>query len=173
MCRQMYKGKLTYGTNWSEQPGSNVEWWDQLDFIGIDAYFPVATHSQPSIQEIRHGWQRWVSLLFSLAQKWDKTILFTEIGYESRTDTAVTPWSAEGPLDLQAQVNAYSGFFESVYSAVWFDGVFIWSWSNEPNDGGVRDTGFTPHDKPAESVLHSYYTNQSHLQSKGSSLIIF
>jgi hypothetical protein len=36
--RAVYKGKLTYAANWDEY--EETFFWDALDFIGIDAYFP-------------------------------------------------------------------------------------------------------------------------------------
>ena len=39
--RAVYKGKLTYAANWDEF--EDTPFWGQLDFIGIDAYFPLST----------------------------------------------------------------------------------------------------------------------------------
>lgn len=37
--RNVYSGKLTYAANWDEF--KRVPFWQSLDFIGIDAYFPL------------------------------------------------------------------------------------------------------------------------------------
>ena len=37
--KQVYSGKLTYAANWTEY--KEVPFWDKMDVIGIDAYFPL------------------------------------------------------------------------------------------------------------------------------------
>ena len=37
--KQVFSGKLTYAENWDQF--ENVPFWDQLDYVGIDAYFPL------------------------------------------------------------------------------------------------------------------------------------
>jgi hypothetical protein len=44
-----------------------------------------------------------------------------------------------------------------VYDKPWFAGMFWWSWDTDPYDGGPCDDGYTPHDKPAEDVLRTWY----------------
>ena len=44
--RKIYKGKLTYAANWDEY--KRTPFWSQLDFIGIDAYFPLCEHETPN-----------------------------------------------------------------------------------------------------------------------------
>ena len=38
--KKVYKGKLTYAANWDEF--KRTPFWSDLDYIGIDAYFPVS-----------------------------------------------------------------------------------------------------------------------------------
>ena len=38
--REVYPGAMTYGANWFQEY-QEVDFWDQLDYIGIHAYFPV------------------------------------------------------------------------------------------------------------------------------------
>ena len=44
--RRIYKGKLTYAANWDEF--KRTPFWDKLDYIGIDAYFPVSEEKTPA-----------------------------------------------------------------------------------------------------------------------------
>ncbi len=44
--RKVYKGKLTYAANWDEY--NEISFWDKLDFIGINAYFPLSQKANPS-----------------------------------------------------------------------------------------------------------------------------
>ena len=58
--RSRYDGKLTYAANWgplSQNIGGyqNVPWWNQLDYIGIDAYFPIATQNNTTLAGLDDG----------------------------------------------------------------------------------------------------------------------
>lgn len=46
--RNVYKGKLTYAANWDEF--KRTPFWKDLDYIGIDAYFPLTEEKTPSVQ---------------------------------------------------------------------------------------------------------------------------
>ena len=53
--KKIFKGKLTYAANWDEF--KRFPLWDQLDYIGIDAYFPLTDKKLPSVQEFEAGWE--------------------------------------------------------------------------------------------------------------------
>ncbi|MEI6863447.1 MAG: hypothetical protein WCK38_03505, partial [Candidatus Omnitrophota bacterium] len=55
--RKAYKGRIMYAANWDEY--ENVGFWDDLDYAGIDAYFPLADKGTPQYEEIRQGWRKW------------------------------------------------------------------------------------------------------------------
>ena len=54
--KKVYKGKLTYAANWDEF--KRTPFWDQLDFIGLDAYFPVSNEKTPSLEDCMKGWAK-------------------------------------------------------------------------------------------------------------------
>jgi hypothetical protein len=49
-------GKLTYAANWDKY--DQVSFWDELDFIEIQAYFPLTAQTSPTAEEIKKGWNR-------------------------------------------------------------------------------------------------------------------
>ncbi|MDY0019170.1 MAG: hypothetical protein RBT47_04130 [Anaerolineae bacterium] len=155
--REVYDGPITYASNWGDETG--LAWWDAVDFIGVDAYYPLAEGADPTLEELKAAWEPYVALLGDLAESWDKTILFTEIGYRSIDGTASHPWDWQtgGAIDLQEQADAYQAVFESVFDQPWFAGIFWWDWGTDPFVGGACDDGYTPHDKPAEDVLRAGY----------------
>ncbi|MDA7558434.1 glycoside hydrolase, partial [Flavobacteriaceae bacterium] len=53
--KSVYSGKLTYAANWDEY--YKIPFWDQLDYIGIDAYFPVSNAQTPLVEECLNAWQ--------------------------------------------------------------------------------------------------------------------
>ncbi|MBI5712405.1 MAG: hypothetical protein HZC38_03100 [Chloroflexi bacterium] len=47
--------------------------------------------------------------------------------------------------------------FETFNGKSWWRGVFWWNWEPLPDQGGVKDRGFTANNKPAENILRLYY----------------
>ena len=175
--------KLVYGANWSPGP-EHVKFWDALDFVGVDAYYPLATAASPSVEELVLAWQtspvsghHIVSELRNLSTRVGKPLMFAELGYTS-TDRCAMGNHAGGGRDLQAQADAYAAFFEAVYDQPWFAGVFFWDWETNPKGGGRCDGGgfsFTPAGKPAEDVMRSNFrgntTRPDQLRPVGSTTV--
>ena len=156
--RTHYDGPITYAANHSGEE-TQITWWDAVDYIGIDAYYPLTDENDPSLEALKAGWQPYISLLAELSANWDRPILFTEIGYASQDGANRHParQNADGILDLQEQADAYQAVFESVYDQPWFSGVFWWVWYTDPFAGGSCDPSHTPREKPAEDVLRTWY----------------
>lgn len=154
--RSHYTGTLTYAANWDN---AVLTWWDAVDLIGVDAYYPLTHKCDPTIAELEAGWEPYVTALATLSSTWGKPIIFAEMGYRSQDCNNQHPWDwqVNGTVDLQEQADAYQAAFESVYDQSWFTGVFWWVWDTDPFAGGPCDDGYTPHNKPAEDVLRSWY----------------
>lgn len=54
--RETYSGKLACGASWYREY-LEVPFWDQLDFIGIHAYFPLTNSLDASIADLERGWR--------------------------------------------------------------------------------------------------------------------
>lgn len=149
--REVYDGPLTFAANWVDGAES-IEFWDELDAIGIDAYMPLLTPTEtPSVEELVTAWGPAKVRMENLHERWDKPVLFTELGYESRVGTAAGVGNgSEEPSEL-AQANAYQAAFEALSGESWFDGIWWWEWSAERLPPGP--TGFSPEGKLAEVVL--------------------
>ncbi len=160
--RKVYKGKLTYAANWDEY--KRVPFWDLLDYIGVDAYFPVSERKAPSLEEAKVGWERWKNELKIFSEIENKKILFTEYGYRSVDFSGKEPWKSDremNSVNLEAQANLLEGLYESVWEEDWFAGGFLWKWFVAHDIvGGVEDDQFSPQNKPAEVVVKKYYTNE-------------
>ncbi|MFD0798828.1 glycoside hydrolase TIM-barrel-like domain-containing protein [Maribacter chungangensis] len=157
--RKVYKGKLTYAANWDEY--KRTPFWKELDYIGIDAYFPLSDAKTPTVAELREGWQRWKTKIIEVATANDKQVLFTEFGYRSMDFTAKKPWlvdRTEEGVNLQAQVNAKKAIFQEFWSEDWFAGGYVWKWFiQHDKSGGKADNRFTPQNKPAQKVIESQF----------------
>lgn len=157
--RKIYDGKLTYAANWDEYP--RVPFWDQLDYIGIDAYFPLSEEMTPTLPQLSEGWQKHKTEMVQTAKANNKPILFTEYGYRSTDYTARKPWLVERdetPVNMMAQSNATKALFEEFWIETWFVGGFNWKWFiHHDQAGGPEDNRFTPQNKPVEEIIRAHY----------------
>lgn len=156
--RERFSGMLTYSANHSGEE-LRINWWDALDYIGIDAYYPLSLRNNPTLTEMEVAWQQVLIALRGLYRAWGKPILFTELGYLSQDGTTTRPYAYgyKAPLDLQEQADAYQAFFNQVFWQPWFAGVYWWAWEPKPYTSGKCDAGFTPYEKPAENVIRKGY----------------
>ncbi|MEP1033577.1 hypothetical protein [Ekhidna sp.] len=157
--RKVYSGKLTYASNWDNY--ENITWWDAVDYIGIDAYFPLAEGNHPAIEEIEEGWKPIKNRLSAFSQKWNKPILFTEYGFQSANGAAGKHWELDKSSENtneQLQADAYEATYRALINEPWFRGGFLWKWHFTSRGGGRwRGTEWTPQDKPAEEVIARWY----------------
>lgn len=102
-ARAHYKGKITMAANYDSY--DDVSFWDELDFIGINAYFPLRSVNRQPISddsiylEIVDGWKNVFQEMeaFKKANHLDKKpIFFTELGYTQKQFSTVTPWKGYG-----------------------------------------------------------------------------
>lgn len=156
--RKNYKGPLTYAANWDNF--QNIPFWDQLDYIGIDAYFPLVQLPDPSAGEIRKAWVPVRERIQAFSFKYNKPILFTEYGYQSADGATGKPWEvrkgAGGP-NLELQARAYDCLFYMFWGEHWFAGGFLWKWHLQQGAGGLQNQDFTPQGKPAEQIIANWY----------------
>ena len=157
--RKVYKGKLTYAANWDEF--KRVSFWNELDFIGIDAYFPLTEKESPTVADFEIGWKPHKTEIMRIQSKYEKPIVFTEFGYRSVNYTGREPWQSnriQGNVNLQAQSNGLQAIYNQFWQEDWFAGGFIWKWfHNHSESGGTENNRFTPQNKPAEKLLRTLY----------------
>lgn len=160
--RMSYKGQLTYAANWDNY--KNVTFWDHLDYIGVDAYFPLSENKTPEIYELTTAWQSYYSDLNTFRFKMKKPVLFTEFGYRSIDQTAWKQWELKDDWkyneegNLIAQSNAYQAIFQTFWNEPWFAGGFIWKWYDDDSEqGGPNNNDYTPQNKPVEEIIKAWY----------------
>ncbi|MBL7073158.1 MAG: hypothetical protein ISS33_05205 [Candidatus Omnitrophica bacterium] len=154
--RSVYSGELIYAANWDNY--ESVNFWEDLDYVGINAYFPLSEEESPTIEEIKAGWRVWINRIEAWHKTIKKPIIFTEIGYASYAGAAREPWKGgTGEVDTLRQANCYTAFFEVVWWREWFKGAYWWNFKPMIYGGGMRDRGFTPMNKPAMEILKKWY----------------
>lgn len=153
--REVYKGKLTYAANWTEY--AEVPFWDNLDMVGIDAYFPVAESNNPTVDEITAAWTAKADEI----EKWlqekgltEKGVIFTEIGYPSADGAARQPWVAITAIeDQQEQADSLQAMFSVLTQRPWFKGYYLWQYFPQERWSPL---GFTVNGKQAEKVIEDW-----------------
>lgn len=159
--RSIYPGKLTYASNWDNY--ANVDFWQYLDYIGINSYWALSADMTPSVEDLIDSWSPTRSELKTFAYQNDKQILFTEYGYQSIDFTGNGHWnsSADFEANMQAQANAYRAIYEVFWQEDWFAGGFLWKWfPDHLNAGGPDDKRFTPQRKSAENVIREQFSQK-------------
>ncbi len=162
--REVYSGKLTYAANWWRDY-DETDLWSVLDYIGVNAYFPLGQKANPSVDELVAGWQPHVQNIEVVANRFDKPVLFTEIGYKNIKGTTIKPWEwprqVDSPqIDGVEQANAYEALFLTFGQKSWFHGTFIWKWFSRTDRLSPDRVGFTPQNRQAAETLKKWYTFQ-------------
>lgn len=159
--RAIFPGVLTYSANWDEV--DRVLFWDQLDLIGINAFYPLADHDDASFEEYVQGALRARQALAELVAVIEKPVVFTEVGYTTRRNAAVQPWLwPDGMSDVEIsereQARALLASFRAFLPDRWFAGFFVWRWYADLDDVSQEAIwGFSPHGKLAERVLERVF----------------
>ena len=168
--RTVFDGALTYAANWDT--ASNVSFWSQLNYEGLDCYVPLSNAQNPTLQDLIDGWlkpasasanpvayaamgnQSPIHYFESLAAQSGKPLLFTELGYANDSAAAAEPWISDNHPAPGLQAELYQAFFQawaqSGSSAL--QGTYFWDW--DPN-GGSSNVGpgidsFSPQNSPAQ-----------------------
>jgi hypothetical protein len=155
--RQVFPGLLTYSANWDEV--ETVLFWDQLDLLGINAFYPLAKQEDATYADYVAGARRIRDQLADVAALHEMPILFVEVGYTTRPGAAVDPWEwpdhmTDVQVDEDEQARALQAVFEAMLGEPWFSGFFIWRYYANIDDVSQEAIwGFSPHAKRAEDVL--------------------
>lgn len=156
--RQIYHGKLTYAANFTEF--EQIQFWSELDFIGIQGYFPLSEKKKPTKKDLAKAWKGHLSRIEKVVKQFQKPVIFTEIGYCNTADAAHEPWvwpneRQESVLSESIQAMCYEVFFEEVWKKDWLAGVYFWKWYPE---GKRRDPDFSPQGLQAEQVMRTHFS---------------
>ena len=133
--REVYSGELTYAANFYKEYEA-IQFWDALDYIGVQGYFPLTRKEDPSLADLKKGWRPHYKSLKQFAQRWDRPVIFTELGYRSMRNAAIEPWAwpnrmefEDNDVSAEVQARCYEAFFNVFWEEDWVAGVFFWKWS--------------------------------------------
>jgi hypothetical protein len=154
--RRRFHGPLTYSAN-TRAAWEHVRFWDALDAIGVDTYFPLA-HGTPSTADLVGRWRAsYLPPMAALAARYAKGVVLTELGYPSTTTALWTPWESRGRYSATAQQRGLDAALRAFTATRWFGGAMIWDWSTDPRAGGAGRTNYTPQHKPAQATVERWF----------------
>ncbi|MBD3248712.1 hypothetical protein GF336_01585 [Candidatus Woesearchaeota archaeon] len=154
--RGLYSGNITYAANWDNY--ENVNFWNSLDYIGIDAYFPLTAKNDPTLQELEDSWVGYKTSLSDFSDANSKNVIFTEIGYQSIDRTNMHPWWSTGTYDEQEQADCYRAALEILLDESWLEGIYWWDWYYDHDDDHDNYGIFG---KPAHEVVKEFYCDEN------------
>ncbi|MDR0220716.1 MAG: glycosyl hydrolase family 53 [Lachnospiraceae bacterium] len=161
--RHIYPGLVTYNTNHGNE--EKIAWWDAVDYIGTSAYYPVARKGGASTETMVAAWEKVGRRMEAIAAKYDKPLLFAEIGCRSAKGCAAMPWDfthMHYPRSEEEQARFYDSCLRVFAGQGWFAGAFWWDWSTKiyrDKETAAKDLGFNIHMKKAEEVVRAWYKN--------------
>ncbi len=152
--RAVYKGKITYAANWDVY--DKVPFWDKLDYIGIQAYFPLSDVVPPKESDVIEGWKKLLPTLQAYSEKLGRPIIFTEMGYNLSAYAAQKPWDYEqgGPMADETKLLCMKVALEQLKAPGFIEGVFLWKWYP---DGRTLDRDFNLQYPAMKDLLKSLW----------------
>ena len=155
--RGLYQGKLTYASNWGAE-FEKVGFWDELDFIGLNCYYPLSKNDNPDKAELKANFDSVKVKIEKVYAKFKKPIVFTEIGFRSID----APWKsphAEGDDSFNPahQQLCYEVVFEGIKDEPWCGGILWWKFPSYLEYRGIENSAFTPNNKKAEETIKRWF----------------
>ena len=155
--RARYHGTVLYAADAYE--AARVPFWDALDLIGIDAYFPLSATPTTDVSVLQRSWEPIRAEMAAGAARYGRKILFTEAGYTSQEGTTTRPndWMLGTKPDESEQAAAYQALLATFSDEPWWEGVYWWVWNALPDNGSDHATNYSPRGKAAERVIRHWW----------------
>jgi len=148
--RAAYRGPLTYAANWDDY--DRVPFWKALDYVGVQAYFPLTQEKDPGLERLRVAWKGHAKTLAGFSRDVGRPVLLAEVGYTNSATTAARPWeSSRGSGSTAIQSRALRAALETVRATPEIHGVFIWKWF--PTTRSLGPSDFTVQTPEFKSLL--------------------
>ncbi len=156
--RGLFSGQLTYSANWGEE-FENIEFWDDLDFIGLNSYYPLSKKEDPTDEELTKAFEAIKVKIDAVHRRFNKPVVFTEIGFRSID----TPWKsphaeADESINEISQQRCYEVIFKGIENEPWCQGILWWKFPSYLEYRGTENNAFTPNNKRAEETVRHWFS---------------
>jgi hypothetical protein len=149
--RSVFNGQVAYSVNFDAH---DIGFANSLDFLGIDAYYPLAAPIDASVAQLRAAWAPWVGDLVRLQASVGVPLVITELGVRSEPGAHRKPWVwyTRVPPDMAEQQRYYQASCPAVAPTV--EGLYWWLVTlDSPYVDALHDTSYDPLGKPAEAEI--------------------
>jgi hypothetical protein len=168
-----YTGKLIYAAAWNgasegatDSEYNHITWWDAVDVIGVDAFFPLTQNADIGVNDLVNAWNGKgldlqgqgdiVGNLATIASTFGRPVLFTAAGYKSATGANGDPLGAPSTSpDQFEQLNDMQALLQAFSSTPYWDGV-LW-YTEQP---------FTPRSSQPDWKSSTYWGGDTLAASK-------
>ena len=184
--RARYNGPVyfTMAGNGFLKNGNSIPFWDELDYIGINAYFQLSfidtqtcvmdagspgTYN-PTPQELMDQYECAMNTIQDFrisANLTDKPVIFGEGGYRS-TDGCNMKID-DPPIDMQEQVDCVNAMMTKAPERDWFKGMNFWQFSTWDDEGGQININHGVRGKKAQDTFVHNYMAIDHFENYGHS----
>ena len=128
----VFSGELTYAAN--HDAYDKVPFWDALDCVGVQAYWPISDAANPTDEQLVAGWRAQLRKVTAFAAQKNKMVLLTEVGYAPSAEAASKPWTAHrveragaaDPDDLKLRAMRIA--LAEIENHPRIAGAFCWKW---------------------------------------------
>ncbi len=177
----VFSGELTYSASWNT--ASEVSFWNQLNYEGIDCYVPLSDAANPTLRQLVRGWldpatpthdpgaydvignQSPIQYFENLSAQSGKQLIFTELGYANDTGAAADPAASGANPDPTLQARLYKAFFEAwdISHSSSLVGTYFWEWDPDGSSSNVGPgiDSFSPQNSPAQHQATVGFENDS------------
>jgi len=138
--REKTEAPLTYSASWETY--ERVPFWDALDVIGIQAYFPLVDHERlPSQQELDEAWAGLIRRLEQYGSTHHREIVLGELGYNHSSIAALRPWDYRQGGDHAGEVQrrCLNAALKAIGGSKTVVGAFLWKWFPDHNSKWRRN----------------------------------
>jgi hypothetical protein len=163
--RNVFDGEVHYAGNWNEPVPDEI--WLALDAVGVQFYPPLADTFEVPLPEIRRTMKRYLAEWSDVAERNDRPLILTEVGYRSAVSAASHPnaWPERtrgkyAKPDARLQHDLYHILMAELGSLPRLKGVFVWKYFTDRDTDEEGPEGFSLRGKPAETVLGAAYGGQ-------------
>lgn len=137
--RTLYHGAISYGANASNENEAfseykKVSFWSELDWIGIDYYFPLNKSQSINYKNLYLHHQTELKKMVRFAQQHKKPLAIIEVGFPIEETGAYEPfsWQLTTPINATYQSLNFKAFFNAYQRYDLSSALFIWRL--EPED---------------------------------------